>query len=803
MFTQKRITAKTMILIMALISFFPFLGNNLSMASALASGVSNVSVNGSPEINEGDEFTLNIVLNGDAQRLLIEDTSNFRTVDGVTNFTNDNGSGSKLWSIRLISLGKESDLKIKVFPLIGNDSMAFQDSVSVPGFKKSLNSPPVTTDIFKVSSSKARDVIAGTDTTLEIPIEVLSTSNIKSVTATIISPKDETLFQIGGTDYSATITNISKSTPGTARFSVAISPSAKAKVHEIKLQLKYVSNSGTVYVDETSNSYYVRVRSNNMEPTVNVVDYQLANSPIKSGEKQKISLIVENSGTIDANDIRVKLTGFDKDRIRLSGDSDTKTINMISGNSRETVSYNISAASTAKTETNELTAEISYIDDYGKEYKTTSKVYVSVDGKDASSIDLRVLNMKVPSHVKSKSLFSIEFDLKNVSQTEAKMLEVAIEYPNTTIIPKSTPKKIVRSFKPGEQQHFKFDFITKEDAQTGFYDLYIALKYNVEGGKDTEALTYKEFAGVFVDGAVGLGRPKVIIDNYDFGGTTVLSGQEFDLNLDLFNTSSEEMIKNIKVSIKADDGVFAPVDMSSSFFIQSIGSQERVNKVIRLKTKSDATVKAYNLVVTFQYEDSKGNAYDAQKNPYKEEETITIPVNQPIRIETGEITLSPENYVNQPTPVSMEFFNMGRSTVYNLMVKAEGDFQVQGGNYFVGNFEAGRSDFFEAQVMPTVEGEAKGKITFVFEDANGEPGIYEKEFTMNVMAAPVDPNAGNGTDGPGPVDPNAGGEIVPAANGKLMIAGILAGICAIFGSVFYWKKRMEKLRLLKMEDEDE
>lgn len=801
MFTWNRITAKSLIVLMFVIAVLPLgLSGNSFGGSGTASAIVHVSVNGTPDIYEGDEFVLNIVLDGTAQRISIEDTTNFKPYDGLTSLSSVGGTTA--WSMRLISMGKDSELKIRIYPSKDNDYGAFTQSITVPGFKRNENNgTPVNADTFKIIQSPVRDVIAGTDTTLEVPFELRNNVSIKSLTATIISPKDETLFSGNGSDFTTTVYNVSKSASGMAKFNVAINQAAKAKIHEVKIQFKYVSASGIIYVDEISNSYFVRVRSSQLEPNVSVVDYQMKSNPIKAGEKQTLSISLKNNGTLVANDISIKLSGFEKDKIRLTGDSDTKKINILNGKTSDTVSYMISAAPTAKSDTSELTADISYIDDNGKEYKTASKIYVSIDGKDATSIEMKVMNLKMPTHVKSKGQFSVEFDLKNVSTTDARMLEVGLEYPTATIIPKSTPKKVLRTFKAGEQQHFKYDFIVKDDAQTGFYDMYVALKYNIEGGKDTDAQTFKEFAGIFVDGAVGLGRPKVIIENYDFGGTTVLSGQEFDLSLDLFNTSSEELIKNIKVSLKADDGVFTPVDMSSSFFIETIGAQERVNKVLRLKTKSDATVKAYNLVVTFQYEDSKGNAYDAQKNPYKEEETITIPVNQPIRIETGEVTINPENYVNQPTPISMEFFNMGRSTVYNLMVKAEGDFQVQGGNYFVGNFEAGRSDFFEAQVMPTVEGEAKGKIVFVFEDANGEPGIYEKEFVMNVMSAPVDPNAGGeGGEGQPPVDPNGG---VPNPNSKLIIIGILAGIVAVFTGTILWKRKLERVQKARMEDEDE
>lgn len=795
MYTWKRITAK---IIMLLVIFAGIIPNfSPAIAATYATGVESVKVANDQEIYEGDEFTVTVYLNGTAQRLSLEDQTNFKSIDGSNVWTSS--SGSSAWTFRLISMGKENELKLKITPFLGNTSLEFSETVNVPGFKKSTGTGAAV-DTFKIASKTVRELVAGTTTTLEVPVEVQNTSAIKNVTMTLV--RDDSLFMADGTDYTATIGSISKTTPATALFNVKINPSAKSKSYDIKFQFRYTTASGTTFTDETNNVYTVKVKSAQMEPNVNVVDYKMPVQRIAANATQKLTLTLENSGTIAANDIRIKLTGFEKDKLRLSADVDTKRVDSLAGKQSTSVSYNIAAAPGAKTESNELTAEISYIDDGGNVYKTTSKVYVQVEGTDVSSIDLVVSNLKYAERVKSKGSYSINFDLKNQGKTEARMVEVSIEYPNTTLTPKTTPKKIVRTFAPGQVQHFSFELAVKEEAQTGFADVYVNVKYNVEGGKDADALTLREFAGVFVEGSQGLGRPKVIIENYNFGGTTVLSGQEFDLYLDLFNTSSEEAIKNIKVSLKADDGVFSPVDMSSSFFIERIEAQGRETKVIRMKTKNDAQVKGYNILVTFQYEDSKGNAYDAQKNPFKEEESITIPVNQPVRIETGEPSFSPEIYLNQPTPVSLEFFNMGRSTVYNLMVKAEGDFQIQGSNYFVGNFEPGRSDFFETQVMPTVEGTAQGKIIFIYEDANGVPGQFEKPFSMNVMSMPVDPGTDPNGENPGnPVDPNL--PTGPMANAKLIIIGILAGISAIFGGVILWKRKLEKAKLLKQEEWDE
>ncbi len=800
MFTHSRIIAKALIFIL-ICTFFSFYKPPVSQAAS-ATSVSSVTVTDNPDIYEGDEFTLVITFNGLAKNFAIGDTTNFRPVNGVVSWNYD--SGVSVWSMRLVSLGKENTLPIKWTPYMhgGTEGDEMSQTIVVPGFMKSNNASMTSVDTFSINTNGVREVVAGTETTLEVPVKVKNTTTLKNVTMTIISPTDESLFSSDGTEFTKTISDINKSMPTVGYMKIKINPNAKSKLYEVKFSFKYMTSAGTVLYDDVNNVMKIRVRSNQMEPTLNVIDYQMGTPKIAAGEQQTLSLTIQNMGTLVASDVRIKLSGFDKDHIRLANDGDTKQLFTLSGKEKTIVDFNISASSNAKSESNELLAEISYIDDLGKEYKQTSKVFVQVDGNDVSNVDLTVENIKYAQKVKAGSPFSVEFDLRNTGKIKARMVEVGIEYPNTSIVPKNAPKRVVRSFAGGQIQHFKFDFNVKEDAVTGFNDLYINIKYNIDGGKDADALSLREFAGVQVDGTAGLGRPKVIIDNYNFGASTVLSGQEFDLNLELLNTSSSESIKNIKVAMKPEEGAFAPVDSSSTFFIPQIGPTETISKSIRMKTKNDAAVKAYNIVVTFEYEDSKGNAYDAQKNAYKEEETITIPVNQPIRIETGEMTLAPEIYLNQPVPLSMEFFNLGRSTVYNLMVKAEGDFQIQGGNYFVGNFEAGRSDFFETQVTPTVEGEAKGKIIFMYEDANGVPGVFEKPFTMNVMSAPVDP--GTNPDGT-PIDPeNPDGQPVPPIpHAKLVILGILGGICVLFGGVILWKKRLEKKKISLMEDEDE
>ncbi len=236
--------------------------------------------------------------------------------------------------------------------------------------------------------------------------------------------------------------------------------------------------------------------------------------------------------------------------------------------------------------------------------------------------------------------------------------------------------------------------------------------------------------------------------------------------------------------------MFSPVDSSSSFFIERIGRQEYTDFALRLETKRDAQVKTYNLKLVMEYEDGEGNAYDSQEQPFKEEESLGIPVSQPVRLETGDIMTPFEAYIDNPADVEVEFYNMGRSSMHNMFVKLEGDFRSQDGSYFVGNFESGNSEYFMASVIPEEEGEVIGKVVFTFEDALGNPSVVEKEFSFYAEAAPEFGNEFEGDypmDGEFPDDMGMNGE---DGGNKiwLYVGGALVAIAAIVVFIRYRKK---------------
>ncbi|HEY8363828.1 MAG TPA: hypothetical protein VIK77_13335, partial [Tissierellaceae bacterium] len=291
-------------------------------------------------------------------------------------------------------------------------------------------------------------------------------------------------------------------------------------------------------------------------------------------------------------------------------------------------------------------------------------------------------------------------------------------------------------------------------------------------------------------------KPRLIIDKYSFEPQLVRAGENFQMKLSFYNTSSTKTVKNIKIFLTAEPGgtsgdspnaggsVFTPVDSSNTFYIDSIPPKGRVEKTITMFTVPDALAKTHTIIANFEYEDNEGN-------PLEDQERIGVPVVQQSKLDTSELTVYPDTMVGQPTPVSLEFYNTGKVTLYNLMVKLEGDFQTENGSYYVGNFPSGSSDYFEGMVIPNQPGEVKGAVVFTYEDSTGEIQEVRKEFTLNVMDMP--PMEEFPSDVP-PIDdynPNGGG-IKNILKSKWLWITLVVIAAAVGGVVFYRKKKRAK-----------
>jgi hypothetical protein len=577
-------------------------------------------------------------------------------------------------------------------------------------------------------------------------------------------------------------------------FSVTPSPTAVSKVYEFDLEIEYSNFEDTSYTQ--TEKIYVKVENGNNEPILGVTSYSTGQSELMANTPDSLALNIKNTGASTAKDVKVVVSGFSNEGVVLYKEVDTKTFDELDAKGTQLTYFNIIAGKDAKEGSFPINVSISYIDEMGNVYKKDSIAYVTLAGKGAVDADLAITNVQYPVSVKANETFNVTFKVENKGNVEISTADLTIEYPET-FISKTASKVVIKNLAPGASQNITFKLMPKEETTTENYHTYIKASYIPKGGSAETPETIQEYVGIYVQGkdddAASEGsKPKLIIDYYDYGGEYVYAGEDYPLTLKIKNTSNVEGTKNIKVTLTSEENVFTPVDSSSSFFIASIGPGEVYTHTVYLKTKIDANVKIYTLTAKMEYEDSKGNAYDENKTPYSESEVLSIAVSQPVRLETAEVIVPFEIFTGQPFYIEQEFYNMGKSTMYNMIVKLEG-VETTEGSYFVGNFESGKSEYFSAQAFAYEVGTFEGKLVYSFEDALGTVSTLEQPFTINVTEMPII------DDGGFPVDPNVP---VEEETGGLKAWQIIVAAVVALAIVGFVVRKVLKSRKLKKELED-
>ncbi|MGX8710611.1 MAG: cell adhesion protein [bacterium] len=295
-------------------------------------------------------------------------------------------------------------------------------------------------------------------------------------------------------------------------------------------------------------------------------------------------------------------------------------------------------------------------------------------------------------------------------------------------------------------------------------------------------------------------KPLIIIENYDYGGKAVMGGKEFNLAMRFKNTSANTQIENLKITISSvagdDDksvaGAFTPAKSSNTFYIPKVGPNAAFAEQIALIPKADATPNSYGVSVAFNYE----AVLDGKREAIEATETISIPLSQSDRFEANEAELQGPISLGDSGQLNINYVNKGKSKIFNLSVKLDGNFTTGESNTYIGNVDSGVGDTFQATLNPTEEGTMTGTATFSYEDANGEIKNLVKEFSCEVMAAM---GPGEGIDSEPAVPANAGASSPPL---WWILGGIGGSAAIIIVLVVLLKKRKAK-KLKQLEQSDD
>ena len=292
------------------------------------------------------------------------------------------------------------------------------------------------------------------------------------------------------------------------------------------------------------------------------------------------------------------------------------------------------------------------------------------------------------------------------------------------------------------RRELTWTFKTRSDVLNGYYKVpFNVIYYTSEGYETTTITTWVKAVGApgsgnLSDGGTGLSTPRVIITGFDTVPANVYAGDTFTLTLHLKNTSKRTPVSNMQIDLTTPTAgkdqestyeAFLPTSGSNTLYVESIGANGTVDVSIEMTAKADLSQKPYAIAVNMAYEDSKYSPFTATAN-------VSIPVNQEPKFDIGSMEVLPESIsVGDQTNVMFSIFNTGKTTLYNVQVKFEGD-SVSGGETFIGKIEPGATGNVDTMVTGEAETMDDGMVKAVvyYEDEAGVTYTKEEEFNLYV-----------------------------------------------------------------------
>ena len=563
-------------------------------------------------------------------------------------------------------------------------------------------------------------------------------------------------------DYSVDSIKIGDIAPGEikpVKLPVALLPNATPGRKTLTVNFSFKDIDGTAKT--STYPFQVEIRENSNAPYLEIERIEYPDD-VKPGDEFVLKAVFRNNGITKATDIMVTVENAETESIVKNYFTDYVKVSSMNREEAKEAKIPLIAGASASGNLNKLVLKITYSDMNEVTYTKTKTLYLKVASESEGPAKETSVVIKNVSQNPSKPVaggdLKISFELENKGNTDMKELKLTLDgLTGRTFIPvNAEPYIYIELLKAGESRSITIPLKVSDDIPEGLN--YLDVKYSYKGG------TGEVIRIPVLDIQNSLGSssiPKLIISQYFADVEELRAGSTFNFTFDIMNTHSSVTAKNITVIVKNPDSqgeVFSPTTGSNSFFIESIAPGETVQKTLEMKVKSDVKTNAYKVIVVLEYE------FDGYKP--KETSDAGYTRNNELTLQAVENARPVVDYVNvysydgnvvagNPAFLSFEFYNMGRSALNNVVATVEGDFAKADGNmYFVGNVMEGSSMYVEFEVIPNMEGLAKGTLRITYEDSNGDKVDYLKEFETPVNGMPIFDPGMNGDGGIDVFNPN-------------------------------------------------
>lgn len=451
---------------------------------------------------------------------------------------------------------------------------------------------------------------------------------------------------------------------------------------------------------------------------------------VSAGDYLILELTIQNESLHTAKDIKVT-PEIGELPIEWEKPTDYTKISSISRSKEKNITYKFKIKDSAKIDTYGLKFNFAYQNSLGEAFTSSQTIYFKVIQEKSNPVFVIDNIITEPETIIAGKPVTVSFTISNIGGLDAKTSYVSLSnLSKDTFMPaNSVDSKYVDTIAAGESVRVSYDLLVSENIEKGTNELEVKIDYNSDG-KDSSISRNIYLNNILSENEAPVskegGTPKVMISSYSTNPKNITAGDNFVFNFTFTNTNAVKAIRNIKITVSSDEGSFIIAKGSNTFFIESLGPKGSISKSIELIAKQDLTSKSYPVNLNFDFEDSAGNEYTSK-------EVISLPITEYSKLVINSVYVG-EAYVDGTTNLSFDYINMGKATVSNLTASVEGDYSsVQSINY-IGNLNAGTSDYYDIEVTPTKDGDNYGTLVLSFEDSSGKIIEVKKEFQGFAMS---------------------------------------------------------------------
>lgn len=533
-------------------------------------------------------------------------------------------------------------------------------------------------------------------------------------------------------------------------FQLKVKESARNGVYDNMTMKFMTTDSFNEYCEvelANMNLFKIKVTGEKKLPELKIVAKDYPDS-IKPTDEFDVRLEFQNMGGLLAKNVKIDIEGSEASGLIPQKLYNTVDAGNIPAGKSVEASFSFTAAKTLTSGVKNLQAVVNYELEDGTVYGPIStNFYIEAvvneqETPPAANSDVQLVSAKYPKTVKAEQSVNVALKYKNEGSAPVTNVKVQLGgYSEAGFIPDFIYDTVeLGDLAAGGNATANFALTAAKIFAAGTKSMTAKVTYTTGTGN-----TYSDTVSLFMEAleeepeaAVTNSLPKLLIKDYDLGTEKLMAGSEFVFRFDVLNSHSSAKAANIKVTVSSADNTFSIVEGSSSFLIASIAAGETVSCEIPLKVKGDAATEGYDLTIAFDYEYA---AKDENNNDISKsntlEEKLKIPVYSNDRPKVSNIAVG---YYELPktgelTTMSFEFYNMGKSPLYNVTATVEGDFDAAGNMLMIGNVEPGSGKSWEMDVTPMAEGFGSGTLHITYEDSNGNISTFDETFQSEIQSS--------------------------------------------------------------------